>query len=218
MSRYLYLICILCCWLLVACSHEKPANKKVVKSSQNSVQHVIIDSDYSFAQATEGSKAPDSILNTLDLIAVRYYSTDGKIHQGQLLTNKKISAKLNALFQKMLEQHFPIAKVIPIVKYHWNDNASMADNNSYSFCYRNVSYSKHAKGLAVDINPYFNPVRWKEPYTYRQDKPLGAVYNPDVPGTFAPTSSIVIAFREAGFRWGHTFTRNYDDHHFEYKY
>lgn len=211
-------MCIFCYSFLVACSHEQPANKKVVKPRQKLVQHTIIDSDYSFEQATQGSKAPDSVLKTLDLISVRYYSIDGKIHQGQLLTHKKISAKLRAIFQKMLEQHFPVAKVIPIVKYHWDDDASMADNNSYSFCYRNVNYSKHAIGVAVDINPYFNPVRWKEAYAYRQNKPIGAVYNPDVPGTFTPTSSIVIAFREAGFRWGHTFSRNYDDHHFEYKY
>ena len=181
----------------------------------NNQDTIIIDCNYTFEEAVKGTKAPDSVISQLDLITVKYYSMDGKIHQGQLLTNKQISAELLDVFDYILKLKFPVKRVIPVVKYNWNDDLSMQDNNSYSFCYRNVSFSKHAKGLAVDINPFQNPVRWRTDYSFRKDKPVGAIYNPDVPGTFYPENEVVLKFKEMGFRWGRTFRRNNDDHHFE---
>lgn len=178
---------------------------------------IIIDCNYTFEQAIEGTKAPKYLIDQLELITVHYYSMDGKMHQGQLLANKAIVADLRVVFKEILQLKFPIAKVIPIVKYNWSDEASMNDNNTYSFCYRNASYSKHAYGLAVDINPRQNPNRWKSAFSYRENKPLGAIYNVSAPGTFTPTNPIVILFAEKGFMWGRNFTRNYDDHHFEKK-
>ena len=132
---------------------------------------IIIDSNYSFEDAIKGSKAPKEIINQLQLITVQYYSLDRKLHQGQILTNKLIVSDVEKLFKFIQQSHFPVAKAIPIVKYDWNDDLSMQDNNTYSFCYRNVSFSKHAKGMAIDINPFFNPVRWKNDSIRRQDKP-----------------------------------------------
>lgn len=140
---------------------------------------------------------------------------DGKIHQGQILTNKQIAEDLKDIFNFILKEKFPVAQVIPIVKYNWNDKLSMKANNTYSFCYRNASYSKHAKGMAIDINPYLNPVRWKKEYSYRKDVPEGANYNPEVPGTFTPEHPVVLKFKSLEFKWGRNFKRNYDDHHFE---
>jgi hypothetical protein len=69
--------------------------------------------------------------------------------------------------------------------------------------------------MAIDINPFFNPVRWKTGYENRKNKPVGAKYNTSVNGTFYALHPVVVEFRRRGFRWGHTFTRNFDDHHFE---
>lgn len=205
-------------FLLSVISCKPEAHKKLVVTEKKQVyipDTIIVDCNYSFEEAVKGTKAPDSVISQLDLITVKYYSMDGKIHQGQLLTNKKISAELRDVFEYMLKIKFPVKRVIPIVKYNWNDDLSMQDNNTYSFCYRNVSFSKHAKGLAVDINPFQNPVRWRSDYSFRKDKPEGATYNPDAPGTFYPENQVVLKFKELGFRWGRTFRRNNDDHHFE---
>lgn len=176
---------------------------------------IIIDSNYSFEDAIKGSKAPKELLGQLQLITVLYYSLDHKLHQGQILTNKLIANDIENLFEFILQSHFPIAKAIPIVRYDWNDDLSMQDNNTYSFCYRNVSFSKHAKGMAIDINPFFNPVRWKNDSIRRQDKPIGANYDPSVPGTFFSDHPVVRKSKKLGFRWGHAFSKKYDDHHFE---
>lgn len=177
---------------------------------------VIIDCNYTFEEATEGCSAPKELLEKLALYEVTYYSTDGRLHQGQLLSDSTIRQDMQELFDIMREEHFVIEKVIPIVRYDWNDDLSMADNNTYCFCFRDASYSFHAVGLAVDINPYFNPQRWKGSYRQiRKDKPEGAVYDPSRSGTFTEGSRIVEEFRKRGFRWGHYMSRKADDHHFQ---
>jgi len=217
MKRFFFLFLnLLIFFSFFSCSPKKKDNNivKPTKSIQPN-DTVIIDCNYTFQESVAGSNAPQAVINQLQLINVHYYSTDGKIHAGQVLTNEKIVNDILHLFDYMLKVRFPIAKVIPIVKYKWNDIISMHANNSYSFCYRNASYSKHAYGMAIDINPYFNPVRWKIGYQHRLNKPFGAVYNLKKPGTFYPSHPVVLEFKKYGFRWGHSFTRNFDDHHFE---
>jgi len=216
MLRFFYILVLLTTVFLIACQ-SKPNDFSLVKKSQEVKPkvEVIIDCNYSFEEATAGTNAPKEVLNELTLIPVRYYSTDNKIHMGQLLTNKEIADNLIEIFDFILKLKFPIAHVIPIVKYDWDDNKSMTDNNSYSFCYRNTEFSKHAIGMAVDINPFFNPMRWKDDYKYRVNKPIGAVYNPARQGTFSASNPVVLEFEKHGFRWGHNFTTKFDDHHFE---
>lgn len=173
----------------------------------------IIDASYTFDEAVEYSEAPEEIISQLELVDVYYISTDGKIHKGQVVTNRQIANDIKEIFSFMLDEGFVIEKAIPIIKYGWNDSLSMADNNSYSFCYRNISYSKHATGMAIDINPRFNPLRWKN--IDRPNTPAGAVLDTTVNGTLYPGHIVVNEFRRLGFRWGHTFTKYYDDHHFE---
>ena len=210
-----YSVCLILS-LFVSCTHPK-GNSGIVDQKRTNInkQQVIIDCEYSFEEAIKGSKAPKEIIQELKLIDVRYYSTDNKVHQGQLLTNCKIAAKLEKLFKFMLAEKFPVAHVIPVVRYNWIDEVSMEDNNTYSFCYRDKSYSKHASGMAIDINPYFNPVRWKNGNECRKNKPVGAHFDPSVAGTFTIEHPVVQEFKKSGFYWGHNFTKKYDDHHFE---
>lgn len=198
--------------MLASCNRgPKPRTTPVEAPASNKI---IIDSHYTFRQAIEGSKAPQSVIDKLVLFPVRYYSTDGKIHQGQILANKAIQGDIIHMFNFMLAQHFPVAHAIPIVKYGWNDDLSMQDNNTSSFCYRDVSYSFHAEGLAIDINPYFNPQIWK-PGWNRINKPQGAAYNPAVKGTFTANSPVVLEFEKMNFHWGGKFSAKYDYQHFE---
>lgn len=216
-APFLYFILV---FAFLACTYEKESSAVEALVNEDFPMKiisdtVIVDCDYTFEEAIEGTNAPFDVINQLELINVRYYSTDGKIHDGQLLTNKKIANDIKELFTFMFQEQFPIAKAIPIVKYNWNDNLSMQDNNTYSFCYRNVSYSKHAQGMAIDINPFFNPLRSKNDSFPRPNKPNSAKFDPSVPGTLYLTHPIVIKLNNIGFKWGHYFKKKYDDHHFE---
>ncbi len=210
---------LILCLLFHACSGSEKKQPPPVPDLQSVLKEVpdhhdtIIDASYSFEEAIAGSNAPRIIIDQLELLEVFYRSVDGEIHRGQIMCNKKIAGEISELFALMLAERFVIEKVIPVVRYGWDDSLSMADNNSYSFCYRDITYSKHADGMAIDINPRFNPLRWKK--EAHPNKPLGAVYDTTVNGTLYPGHPVVKAFTDKGFRWGHSFTKYYDDHHFE---
>ena len=178
---------------------------------------IIIDSNYTFEEAIAGTRAPQEIIDQLELIEVRYLSTTGRIHQGQIVANRRIAQDIREIFEFMLEHGFIIEQAVPIVRYNWCDTISMDVNNSHSFNYRKIAgtnvLSLHATGMAIDINPRFNPVRWRN--NERPNQPEGAVHDPTVNGTLYPGHPVVEEFRRRGFHWGHWFRRFYDDHHFE---
>lgn len=210
---YTWVFAMLCSCTTNKNTIEEPLDYSKIKVSEVVKDIIIIDSYLSFEEAVTGSKAPESVLKELTLINVLYRSTDDRIHRGQIMTNKAIEDEIKQMFRFMLDKEFVIAKVIPMVKYNWNDSLSMDDNNTSSFCYRNVSYSKHATGMAIDINPRFNPLRWKN--SDKPNQPNGATLDTTINGTLYPSHPVVKEFRRLGFRWGHTFSKYYDDHHFE---
>jgi len=175
----------------------------------------IVDSDLNFVQATKGTNAPKAVLDSLCLVNVKYYSFDGKIHKGQLVVHKLLRQDVEDIFNLILQEKFPVAKVIPIVKYLWSDEASMEDNNSSSFNYRFVAGTKrisnHALGRAVDINPFNNPVI----YESGRISPGRAKYDTTKPGTFSKNNVIVQEFLKRGWRWGGNFNSFKDNHHFD---
>lgn len=176
---------------------------------------IIIDSSLSFDDAIAGTTAPQEIIDTLALIDVRYVSFDGLTHQGQLVVHKAAAPEAREAFEALHSLSFPILKAVPVVAYGWDDEASMADNNSSAFNYRTIletdRLSNHSFGLAIDINPLLNP------YTSRSKKvyPEGAVYDPGEPGTFVPGSDAVRAFLSRGWYWGGSWESVVDWQHFE---
>ncbi len=176
---------------------------------------VIIDSDITFAQAMAGTKAPQIVIDSMAILGVRYYSTDGKLHAGQLVVNKAVAEDVKAIFNLIKELKFPINHVIPIVKYDWSDDASMADNNTSAFNYRFIAgterLSNHSFGRALDINPFFNPVI----YSDGRISPHGAKYNKNGKGVFTKNNPIVKEFIKRGWRWGGDFKSFKDNHHFD---
>lgn len=224
MRRFLLSLSILlvfnACYTDKSNEEKKPTEEiivenNIVKEEPQEKDTIIVDSRYTFEEAIEGANAPQAVIDELELLNVVYISTDDKMHKGQILTNKKIAKDIKEIFQLMLEQEFMIEKAIPIVAYNWSDSLSMDDNNTYSFCYRNISYSFHARGMAIDINPRFNPLRWK--IEDRPNQPHGAILDTTVNGTLYPNHPIVKEFRKRGFRWGHYFSKFWDDHHFDKK-
>jgi hypothetical protein len=184
-------------------------------SNNDKQGEVIIDSQMSFAEAIAGTRAPDRVIRELCLIDVSYYSFEGKLHQGQVIVHQSVRLDVEEIFALIKRKRFPIAKAVPIVKYGWSDNASMAANNTSAFNYRRVAgtrrLSRHATGHAVDINPIQNPV------IYRNGRisPKGAFYQTGTKGTLSEDSPVVQAFIERGWRWGGHFEKMIDAHHFQ---
>lgn len=212
MKKYFFLL-VLCFVKLFSCTTDMKQQKVEEEKHDIPQNDTIIDCNYTFEEAIVGTKAPKHVIDELILFDVTYWSIDEKIHKGQILSNKKIADDIRHMFLFMLENKFVIEKAIPIVHYNWSDSLSMDDNNTYSFCYRNISYSKHARGMAIDINPRFNPLRWKK--SNRQNQPPNTILDTTINGTLHPDHIIVKEFKRLGFRWGHHFSKYWDDHHFE---
>lgn len=175
-----------------------------------------VDSSMSFEEATKGTTAPKELLDSIALLDVIYYSTDKLKHQGQILVHKSVEEDVKYFFQMALEEKFTIKQVIPIVSYAWSDDASMSANNSSAFNYRFIAgttrLSNHSFGKAIDINPYFNPVIYKDPPS---TSPKGAKYKPGNAGVFTADSRIVKEMKKRGWRWGGDWTSLKDYHHFD---
>ena len=81
-------------------------------------EDVIIDSAISFAEAIEGTTAPEQIVDSLGLVDVLYYSFDGLRHQGQIIVNSALEDDVYEIFVLIEKLKFPVGRVIPIVAYH----------------------------------------------------------------------------------------------------
>ncbi|UCA61826.1 M15 family metallopeptidase [Chryseobacterium rhizoplanae] len=175
---------------------------------------VIVDSHYTFEEAIKGTKAPEDLVKHLEMITLTYYSFDGKLHQGQMVTHKDLAVDIKEVFMIMQANKFPIRKVIPIVKYDWDDGSSLIDDNSSCFNYRQITgetnLSMHSLGLAIDLNPLENP--------YIKGGivlPPQAVYSINSLGTFTEESIVVKEFKKRGWEWGGNWNSLKDYQHFQ---
>lgn len=99
---------------------------------------------------------------------------------------------------------------------------SMEDNNTSCFNYRVVdgtsSLSKHAYGMAIDINPLYNPYVTYPKGKRRVSPAAGAVYadrNKDFPYKIDKNDLCYQLFTEHGFTWGGSWKTMKDYQHFQ---
>ena len=100
-------------------------------------------------------------LEELRYLHVLHKDLSGKTFDGELICNERIASSLIEIFERLYAASYPIEKIRLIDEYDADDELSMRDNNSSCFNFRYVSYtnriSLHGYGLAVDINPLYNP-------------------------------------------------------------
>lgn len=97
----------------------------------------------------------------LRYVRVRYINFNGRDKAGEIICNKAIAQDLVEIFYELYLAQYPIEQIRLIDEYAADDTLSMKDNNTSCFNYRVVSgstkLSKHALGLAIDVNPFYNP-------------------------------------------------------------
>lgn len=100
-------------------------------------------------------------LQDLRYIKVLHYDFEGMVRIGEMICNKLIADDLLKIFKELYDNKYPIQRMVLVDEYGADDEASMSANNSSCFNYRTINGSKtlslHSKGLAVDINPLYNP-------------------------------------------------------------
>ena len=142
---------------------------------------------------------------------------------GELVCNKAIAADLLDIFRQLYDAHYPIEHIRLIDDYDADDERSMSDNNSSSFCFRTVAgttkLSKHARGMAVDINTRYNPyVRYRRDGSMHVSPENGRPYTDRTkkfPYKIAEGDMLYRLFTEHGFTWGGHWRTVKDYQHFE---
>lgn len=179
---------------------------------------VVVDSHQTFAQAVAGTSAPDSIVQTLELVDVEYYSFDDQLHRGQIVVHRALVDDVKRLFAEIKRRKFPIESVIPL-KFDLPDNRTSMEtlNNSYGFHYRPIliaqttKLSVHSTGRGIDLNPFQNPAILAS----GEILPPKASYVPDAPGTITQNLWLTELMRELGWEWGGDWVSLKDYMHFE---
>lgn len=180
--------------------------------------HELSDSVFSVMQGKSYPKGCTVKRSDLRYLTVLHYDEAGTIHQGELVCNKNIAKDFLDIFKKLFSAHYPIERMQLIDNFDADDERSMSANNTSCFCYRNVDgskkLSKHSLGIAIDINPLYNPcVRNNKvqpnngfPYTNRTRKFNYKIERGDL---------LWRLFTEHGFRWGGSWRTVKDWQHFE---
>ncbi len=159
----------------------------------------------------------------LDTLQVKHIDGQGVAHTGTIVCNHTITDDLREIFAELYRQRYPIERIRPISDYGNDDEQSMRANNTSCYCYRKVAgsktLSKHARGLAIDINPLYNPCvrRRKDGTLYIQPSTARryADRRASFPYKITEHDLCYRLFRQHGFVWGGHWRTVKDYQHFE---
>lgn len=159
----------------------------------------------------------------LDTVQVEHVDFQGRTQQGLIVCNKAIANDLREIFAELYKAEYPIERIRPISEYGNDDERSMRANNTSCYCYRVVEgstkLSNHARGMAVDVNPLYNPcVRRRKDGTMLVQPATGKPYTDRAkPFKYKITRHDLCyrLFTQHGFRWGGNWKTVKDYQHFE---
>ncbi len=162
-------------------------------------------------------------LDDLRYCSLLYNDFDGNTQTGEMICNKKIAQDVIEIFAELYTSGYQIESIKLIDEFGGDDTASMLANNTSCFNYRVVDgttrLSNHAYGLAIDLNPFYNPY-----ITYNKDgttnvSPEGSLPYADRSAAFPykidENDLAYKLFKEHGFKWGGDWNSVKDYQHFE---
>lgn len=164
-------------------------------------------------------------LEDLRYLVVPHYTLDGGVEIGELICNKLIADDLIDIFRNLFNARYPIESMRLVDDFGADDRASMSANNTSCFNFRNVAgtskLSNHARGLAIDVNPRYNPyVKRKKNGTLYVSPENGREFadrNASFPYKIDENDLLYKEFKAHGFSWGGHWKTEKDYQHFQKK-
>jgi hypothetical protein len=156
-------------------------------------------------------------LKKLRLVRVRIWGFDHASHAGQLVVARRWGDEMEKVFRRLYNAKFAIRRMRLVDHYGADDDKSMKADNTSAFNCRFVAgtttWSQHAYGRAIDINPVENPfvdgAHVSPPngkkYADRSLHRRGMIHLHDV---------VWHAFHNIGWGWGGTWSGAQDYQHF----
>jgi hypothetical protein len=156
-------------------------------------------------------------LDELRLIRLTYVGFDGAPHRGRLIVHRRWADGVVVVFRRLYRAGFPIRRVRLVDRYDGDDRASMRRDNTSAFNCRYVAgtttWSQHAYGRAIDINPVENPYVHGSHVSPKRGVPY-ADRSSIRPGMIARRDVVWRAFHRVGWGWGGTWRSAQDYQHF----
>jgi D-alanyl-D-alanine carboxypeptidase len=153
----------------------------------------------------------------LRVLSVSYWGFDHSVHIGHLMVNRDATAPVLYVLRRLFATRFPIRRMRLVEAYGSDDERSMAADNTSGFNCRLVpgssTWSQHAYGRAIDVNPLENP----EVQAGVISPPAGRAYadrSRQSPGMIHTDDRVVRAFAEVGWGWGGAWGSLKDYQHF----
>lgn len=166
---------------------------------------------------------PNVALSDLAYLRMLYYGMDGNTYVGEMIVNQKIKEDVLSVFQKLYQERYPIERMVLVDEYQGEDERSMDANNTSAFNYRTIAgsgkLSNHSYGMAIDLNPKYNP--------YVKQRGDGSILcQPESGRAYADRTKefdykidendlAYKLFTQAGFTWGGNWNSVKDYQHFE---
>jgi hypothetical protein len=154
----------------------------------------------------------------LRYVTVSFKGFDGLAHTGELLVHRSAAANVVKVFEQLYAAGWPIQEMRIVTASDFTSPSAADSNNTSAFACRPVTgakttWSQHAFGLAIDLDPLLNPYVSGKTIIPRQ----GSAYLTRRRGTVGmntPGSLPVRAFTAIGWGWGGTYTSKKDYMHF----
>lgn len=154
----------------------------------------------------------------LRYVTLTYWGFDDRPHRGELIVHTDAAAALVEVFERLYDARFPIEEMRVVAAADLDAPATGDGNNTTAFTCRPVTgststWSQHAYGLAVDVNPFHNPYvngdvvvpELASAYLDRDDIRPGMVVEGDV---------VTDAFDAIAWGWGGRWSSLEDWQHF----
>ncbi|WP_371503957.1 M15 family metallopeptidase [Allokutzneria sp. NRRL B-24872] len=153
----------------------------------------------------------------LRYLTLSFWGFDGRQHTGELLVNASAAEAMVTVFGKLWAAKFPLEEMRISARADLDRAPTGDGNNTSAFVCRPArgltTWSSHALGIAVDINPFCNPYLRGDlvlpelagAYVNRTRRSPGMVFSGDV---------VTRAFSSVGWTWGGSWRSPKDLMHF----
>jgi Ca2+-binding RTX toxin-like protein len=158
-------------------------------------------------------------LGDLRLIELRHWGFDRDIHDGELIVHEDAVNDVTKAMRSIFSHRFPIRRMRLVDDYGADDRRSMRADNTSAFNCRFIAgrpgtWSQHAFGRAIDVNPIENPYVAGGGFVSPPAGRRFADRSRDARGVIHGGDGVVHAFRRVGWEWGGKWQGPRDYQHF----
>ncbi|HSH32351.1 MAG TPA: M15 family metallopeptidase [Actinomycetota bacterium] len=195
---------------LAAPAQARPEFSARVSPLDASTRHLMVGRSW-----RPGCPVP---LRDLRLIRMKIWGFDRRWHRGSLVVNRRYTDEMVRVFKRLYEVRYPIRQMRLVDHFGADDHRSMAADNTSAFNCRYragicCTWSQHAYGRALDLNPVENPYVYAggfspangRPFLDRSQHRRGMIHRHD---------AVWWAFHAVGWSWGGDWSGEKDYQHF----